>query len=311
MYAASQVLSLMRTRIAVAKVTAFSNDTTLISIPSLRTGWRAGQHVRLRIPKLSLESHPFTIASSPDGAGMVLLCKAAGGWTNELHKYAQRGQEQEATITVMLEGPYGGLGNTLIHSFSAITLIAGGSGITHALSLAHSLVLRAPSGVVRARTVDLVWILRTEEYASPFLPTLMSLVKDAKAYEKECLSPSSNPGHPPPMALRVRIYLSRSSLNSVLPIIDPATALAAAAMSRRPSTMALISILDSSDTSPARSALSSRRGLLSTPFWPTRRRWTFWTRHLQLHIPIEHCHTSRSTAVNLISICSLMISATR
>ena len=161
---------------------------------------------------------------------MILLCRVVGGWTRKLHSFAEAAndlsvEQTQRQATVIVEGPYGGIGNTLLPSFSAVLLVAGGSGITHALSLAHDLVLRVPSGVVRARTIDLVWVVRTEDLASPLFPTLLELVEDAKTFEEKCLLSKQNPA---PVALRIQIYLSRCPLSSPLPhLVVPAGKVAA------------------------------------------------------------------------------------
>ncbi len=229
-YMLSLVGSLTKTRLAHAELVALPGaSTTLITIPSLRSGWRAGQHVRLRVTALGFplgtEAHPFTIASAPDGDGMVLMCKAAGTWTEKLYELAagreetlqtgDPGTKRTTTATVILEGPYGGLGHTLLPSFSSVVLVAGGSGITHSLALAHDLVTRAPTGVVRARTVDLVWIVRTEDLAKPLVPSLLELVSDAKAWEVQCLQTRLKGGdRPQPTALRVTVYITRCPASS-------------------------------------------------------------------------------------------------
>jgi ferric-chelate reductase len=86
-------MSLIKTRRATAElVVILASHSTIITVPSIKTGWRAGQHVKLRVPGLgfprSLESHPFSIASGPNGDGLVLICKAAGNWTEKLYDYA-------------------------------------------------------------------------------------------------------------------------------------------------------------------------------------------------------------------------------
>ncbi|WVQ85105.1 hypothetical protein IAT38_007270 [Cryptococcus sp. DSM 104549] len=233
-YLISIICSLTKTRLASAELHALqSSETTVITIPALRSGWRAGQHVRIRVPALGLkhglEGHPFTIASAPDGEGMVLMVKKAGDWTTKLFELAQEGQvgmsRSEAArrgrgATVILEGPYGGLGNTLLPSFSSVVLIAGGSGITHALSLAHDLVTRAPSGVVRARTIDLVWMVGTEEQAKPMMATLLELVNDAKQWESKCMESRGKGGsHAQPTALRVKVFITRCPASSPIHLL--------------------------------------------------------------------------------------------
>lgn len=233
-YAISIIMSLCKTRLATAELTAIPGaETTLVSIPALRTGWRAGQHVRIRVPALGLkhgiQSHPFSIASAPNGDGIVLMCKAAGDWTKHLLQFAASTSGIEAgalglqtgkQATIFVEGPYGGLGHTLPTSFSSVVLFAGGSGITHALALANDLVARAPSGVVRARTVDLIWIVRTQEVAQPLVPSLIQLVNDAKSLEKRCLAARKVGGDlPDPVALRVKVYITRSPASSPLDLL--------------------------------------------------------------------------------------------
>ncbi|KAI0794915.1 hypothetical protein C8Q75DRAFT_748025 [Abortiporus biennis] len=73
------ILRLLKTRICTAHIEAIPElNSTLIRVinPNLNSGWRAGQHVRLRIlsgKKMSwfdvIEAHPYTIASAPQGFG--------------------------------------------------------------------------------------------------------------------------------------------------------------------------------------------------------------------------------------------------
>ena len=236
-YGFSILASLTKTRLAHAELSTLpGSTTTVITIPLLRTGWRAGQHVRIRIPALgfsnALQGHPFTIASAPDGEGMVLMCKATGDWTKRLYEFASHGalcinngewdRERKTAATVILEGPYGGLGNTLLPAYSSVMLVAGGSGITHALTLANDLLTRAPTGVVRARTIDLVWMVSTEDIARPFMPTLLEMVEGAHAFEEKCLEGRKlRLDLPPPVALRMRIHVTRCPLSSPLTLLQP------------------------------------------------------------------------------------------
>ncbi|ORY35813.1 hypothetical protein BCR39DRAFT_585410 [Naematelia encephala] len=239
-YAISLISSITKTRLATAELVALSSSlTTVVTVPSLRSGWRAGQHVRIRVPALgfphAIESHPFTIASAPNGDGLVLMAKMAGNWTEQLYELALGGSgsrdenstgEPRKTIatTIVLEGPYGGLGNTLLPSFSGVVMVAGGSGITHALSLAHDLILRAPSGVVRARTVDLIWVLRTTELAKPLMPTLMDMISDAQQAERQSVEGRRKGlDMAPPVALRITIHITRCPTSSPLDLLTRPT----------------------------------------------------------------------------------------
>lgn len=92
---------------------------TRLEIPQINAGWRAGQHVRLRVLSTGMgllgwaETHPFTIASAANGPdGMILMIKKVGGWTHNLYDIARSGDGYNEAgtgrnVTVMLDGPYG------------------------------------------------------------------------------------------------------------------------------------------------------------------------------------------------------------
>jgi ferric-chelate reductase len=95
-------------------------DSTKVVISSYNTGWRAGQHIRLRVLSMGLgwlgwaEVHPFTIASVSRGQdGIVLICKRTGTWTKSLFDIAKLGGrasedgEIGRKVKVVVEGPYG------------------------------------------------------------------------------------------------------------------------------------------------------------------------------------------------------------
>lgn len=237
LYALSLVTSLFKSRFAHAELVALGGcTTTLITIPDVTTGWRAGQHVRLRVfglgLKNSFEAHPFTIASAPDCGGMVLMAKAAGNWTTDLYRLAaSRGVASNAgdlevgvwkrNARVQIEGPYGGPGNTLPLSFSSLCLIAGGSGISHAIGTAQDLIARSPSGVVAARTVDIIWVVRVQQTARAIMPTLNALVEQARDWERKALSLRRKGAEiAMPTALRVHIFVTRVPGSSPLTLVN-------------------------------------------------------------------------------------------
>ena len=240
-YMISIVFTLFKTKVTKAELLALQTaSSTVVTIPALRTGWRAGQHVRIRVPalgwRLGFEGHPFTISSAPDGEGLILMCKNSGDWTRALHKLAQGqgstghsesalGPNAPVDVTMVVEGPHGGMGNTMLPAFSSVLLCAGGSGITHSLALAHDLMTKAATGVVRARTIDLVWVIRTEEAARPLMPTLLDMVNDAKAFEMACLTDRRYGGTSPlPTALRVKIFVTRCPSSSPLKLASTCAA---------------------------------------------------------------------------------------
>ena len=225
-YGVSLLASLLKTRTTVAHFQAHpEGGSTIIHVPSLRTGWRPGQHVRIRIPSLpfphNLESHPFSISSAADADGLKLVIKAIPtGWSSQLLQHAVNGMGDKGvrTGTVILEGPYGGFGTTLLESYSSVLLVAGGSGISHSLGVAAHLVQQATKGVVRARTVDLVWITRSEPEARHLLHEMSDLVRQAKRQEEVSIEGRRKAKDlAAPVALRIEVYFSRSLLTDPLP----------------------------------------------------------------------------------------------
>lgn len=126
-YGFDHLFRIIKTRITTARLTAIPElGITRLELPNVNAGWRAGQHVRLRV--LSGEmgvlgwtiAHPFTIASAEDsGSGLVLMCKKTGGWTGRLYRAASQagafgskegyGASRVREMKVIVEGPYGAL----------------------------------------------------------------------------------------------------------------------------------------------------------------------------------------------------------
>ncbi|KAF8347435.1 hypothetical protein F5887DRAFT_1172715 [Amanita rubescens] len=181
-YLLDRVLCLLKTRLVTATISPLSAfSATRVEIPSLNHGWRAGQHVRIRVLSSSLgwfgwmEPHPFTIASAPvdsnidliEEQGLVLICKKAGGWTSKLFDMAKAPPvDSGATLTnrtvkILIEGPYGGPGHAIFASYSAVVMIIGGSGITFALSTIQDLVQKGLRGDSRVKVIELVWMVQS------------------------------------------------------------------------------------------------------------------------------------------------------
>lgn len=128
-YGLDRVLRIFKSRLCTATLTCHPElHMTQVYIPKLNSGWRAGQHVRLRVFSSGMglygwaEAHPYTIASASDGTvqeGLVLLCKNTGRWTRQLHRIAQenrRGVQGGSDVKVFVEGPYGASSHALFWS---------------------------------------------------------------------------------------------------------------------------------------------------------------------------------------------------
>ena len=62
----------------------------------------------------------------------------------------------------------GGPGHAIVNSFSGAMLVAGGSGITYALSTVQELITKSAESASRARVVELVWCIT--DPGEPSLP---------------------------------------------------------------------------------------------------------------------------------------------
>ncbi|KAL0579891.1 hypothetical protein V5O48_002138 [Marasmius crinis-equi] len=181
----------IKTRIATASILPLPElGVTRVEVPWINSGWRAGQHVRVRVFSSGMglfgwsEVHPFTIASTTGGPdGLVLMCKKAGSWTNKLYNIAMESKglspDGQGRVKMMIEGPYGGPGHRVFSSFSAAVFIAGGSGITFSLSAVQELVRQDLAGQSRIKLIHLVWTVQDPSALVPLLPQFQALVQES------------------------------------------------------------------------------------------------------------------------------------
>ncbi|KAF9223189.1 hypothetical protein BS17DRAFT_796275 [Gyrodon lividus] len=192
-YGFDHILRILKTRLFDARIRPIPDlSLTRIEIPELNAGWRAGQHVRVRVLSSAMgwigwaEVHPFTIASvAKTPEGLVLLCKNVGGWTRRLYemaKVAGYGCEEGGvgrSVCVMIEGPYGGPGHAVFASFSAAMFVVGGSGITFALAAVQDLIQRDLEGSSRVKIIELIWSVQDPSSLNPLVPLFTSLIQQS------------------------------------------------------------------------------------------------------------------------------------
>ncbi|KAJ7678192.1 hypothetical protein DFH06DRAFT_568132 [Mycena polygramma] len=190
-YALDHFLRLVKTRMYNAIVRPLSDmGLTRIEVPQLNAGWRAGQHVRLRVLSTALgvtgwaESHPFTIASvSGSSEGLVLMVKKSGDWTTKLFDFAKSGGYTEAgvgrNVNIVLEGPYGGPGHAMFNSYSAAVFVCGGSGISFALAAIQDLIDKDLRGKSRVKIIELIWSVQDPAMLLPLYPLFNNLIEQS------------------------------------------------------------------------------------------------------------------------------------
>ena len=101
------------------------------------------------------------------------MVKKAGDWTNNLYNMATKsdaiysgGGGSEVKAKVWIEGPYGGVGNTMMDSYSGAVFVVGGSGITFALSSITDLVQKDVRGLSRLKVIHLIWCVQDARMSS-------------------------------------------------------------------------------------------------------------------------------------------------
>ncbi|KIK38307.1 hypothetical protein CY34DRAFT_15128 [Suillus luteus UH-Slu-Lm8-n1] len=186
-YILDHIIRAVKTRVTTAKLRPLPElGITRVEVPSINAGWRAGQHVRLRVLSSSMgwwgwtEVHPFTIANVAETSeGMVLMCKKTGRWTGSLFSmaqsasYGENGMEVGRDVRVMVDGPYGGVGHTMMSNYSGAMFVVGGSGISFALSAVSDLVQAATD----MKVIDIIWSIKDPSSLTPLLPLFATLVQ--------------------------------------------------------------------------------------------------------------------------------------
>ncbi|GAA6012243.1 hypothetical protein JCM11491_007069 [Sporobolomyces phaffii] len=174
------VSSIVNTRLVVRKPLIEARASVVsgaikLTVPFPGGTWEAGQHAYvtfwgtqlLRSPWYIGQPHPFSIsnvsnASRGEAQELRFVARIHRGITKTIAAHIEQkckatGKE-EVSITVGVEGPHGWATET--DDFDSVLLIAGGSGITHPLSILSDICQRASQGSsTRTSSVKLVWAL--------------------------------------------------------------------------------------------------------------------------------------------------------
>jgi predicted ferric reductase len=126
--------------------------------------------IKMSLPGFMGESHPFTISSQPDQAGLRFSIKQLGDYTSALNSL-KPGAE------IMIDAPYGTFSNQIIKAPRQIW-VAGGIGITPFLAMAGTLQ-------DTNQIIDLYYSVQTKDQAA----YLNELQTDAKQYANLRLIP--------------------------------------------------------------------------------------------------------------------------
>ncbi|KAH9817684.1 hypothetical protein DFH28DRAFT_889675 [Melampsora americana] len=209
---------LIKTRFKSAVLKSVPGNMTKIQVENVGDGWRAGQHVYLRIMRgrRIFEKHPFTIANAPSSLSpanhdqsLILVAKAAGDFTktyisltqavevlgkqNVVHipwtddkslqdkgSFVSESGHEPNRVSVIIEGPYGSFYTDLAR-YETVVLVAGGSGFTYCSAMLEDIVGSFREGKCQTRKVYVTWALRDLGMAQTFAASMnetLSLAKD-------------------------------------------------------------------------------------------------------------------------------------
>lgn len=131
--------------------------------------WDAGQHVFLRIPKLSpWDNHPFTVANSlireiPEAERRLrFFVRPYNGFTRRLHQFLSKNTDVQ--LEACVDGPYGTYHGDVLTSYDTLILIAGGGGISAILPWVQEFANARSKGIpLQVSSVQVYWSIRHSE----------------------------------------------------------------------------------------------------------------------------------------------------
>jgi len=138
--------------------------------------YQPGQFVRLAIPSISPQFHPFSLASAPHESHVRVYVRALGPWSrkvNQLGVISERSDDEEScgmgakasTIPILLEGAYG-CPSFSLRQAPYVVLIAGGVGLAPCQSIALS---RLHGNKRNLQKLRLVWAVREMDLVDAML----------------------------------------------------------------------------------------------------------------------------------------------
>ncbi|KAK2596642.1 hypothetical protein QQS21_006263 [Conoideocrella luteorostrata] len=155
-----------------ATLTPLPNGGTRVTLSKMPMGAISGKHAFLWIPRIRLfETHPFTIASA-DPLEFVIASQV--GFTGDLHKYALA--NPGVPLKASIEGPYGTVPDP--SAFETVVLVAGGSGASFTIGLAHAVLRRITRNTTKR--VVFIWVVKYNSYLKWFADHLITLGNDAR-----------------------------------------------------------------------------------------------------------------------------------
>ncbi|KAH9816783.1 ferric reductase like transmembrane component-domain-containing protein [Melampsora americana] len=205
-YAVDVTSRTIRYRFKTVQIEALEGGVTRLRIQGVTDGWRAGQHLRIRLffPIRSrrscatiwslarpLESHPLSISHGPEsasvadtGGSLVLFCSSGrkASWTSDLWEAAEA--RPGMVITGLIDGPYGGLPtHASIYENQHLLLLAGGSGMSFIMGMLDEAVSATVMGSRGCflETISMVWCVRDPAIIEAYMPMMENIMAASRS----------------------------------------------------------------------------------------------------------------------------------
>ncbi|KAI5480555.1 hypothetical protein MNV49_000251, partial [Pseudohyphozyma bogoriensis] len=188
-----QMLIRLKWRPPLIKANATLIEGAIVLRVPFKGKWYAGQHAYIsiwdpsfiRTPHIYGQNHPFSIANVPgsselDSLGrheMMFVMRTRDGMTRMVEKRLKKSPNGALDLYVAVEGPYGGTIDT--EQFQEVLLVAGGSGISHIMSMTSEIIHRARTNYTRVKRVKVIWTVQDVEQSIWSLTELLLGVKKA------------------------------------------------------------------------------------------------------------------------------------
>ncbi|SCV70272.1 BQ2448_1666 [Microbotryum intermedium] len=229
-----RLLTRLQLRTPVVKASATLIEGAIVLRVPFHGTWEAGQHAYIGIwdkafasqPQVYGQLHPFSIANvprsgtldeweeiqlaefkgvrqagqTPTAHEMLFIIRTRGGMTKVVADQLVKSPTGSMEFMVSVEGPYGGAVDT--EEFQEILFLAGGTGISHIMSMLEDVIHKVRVSYSKARVIRLIWTVQSVEQS---IWTLSSLLESAKeAFEAD-------------VELRLELYVTRTPSGTRVP----------------------------------------------------------------------------------------------
>lgn len=180
-----------------ATLTLLTPSTLMVSFPAPmpQLKWKAGQHFYVVMPAMSRlpwEAHPFTATTVParpefgaTSGELTFIVRVRDGFTKRMkdavdaeRKARGLGVEEHVKIEVpaAVEGPYATVDSK--KGFDGVLILAGGSGISYALSHLLQVIREAREGKTKVKRIRIIWMVKSRLHLSWVSNILLEHVAD-------------------------------------------------------------------------------------------------------------------------------------